>query len=268
MSVGAGPLTLPLSYRMLKHALKKADYVSYRDEGSKALIESKIDIDAPIYPDVAHSLGCQPISTTKMASEPRTRQGQLTIAVNPMPVYDKRYWYLPDDDKFQDYIEKVCLLCETILNDGNKLTLFSTQIRDENVIDDIMERLSKNSNISAWLPQISEAKCAEVSELMSTLNQADVIVATRFHATVLPLQLNKPTIGICYYRKAAELLDEFGMQDFHVDIDHFDAETLIQQYRAILPKRTDIQRKINSRFNQYRDLLNEQYGKILGLIQN
>lgn len=260
VSIGAGPLNLPLSFKMLSMALGKADYVSYRDEGSKELVESKIDIDAPVYPDVAHSLGYQSSESSRDQSD------EIVIAINPMPVYDKRYWYIPDEEKFLDYVNKVYALSLEVLSDGNKLVLFSTQTKDENVIDDLVELLEKHENYSKWQSQIEVVKCKEVDELMGTIDKSDLVVATRFHATVLPLQLSKPTVGICYYRKAAELLDEFGMSDFHVDIDNFDAATLISMYKNALPQRAPISEKISTRFAQYTDALEEQYTQIAKLV--
>ena len=57
VSVGAGPLTHPVSYWMFKRLLKYAAYVSYRDNGSKQLIERHIaDVNGFVYPDLANSL--------------------------------------------------------------------------------------------------------------------------------------------------------------------------------------------------------------------
>lgn len=61
VSVGAGPVLHSLSYFMFKKSLKHADYLSYRDQGSKSLIESNISkIRGDIYPDLAHSLKLNP----------------------------------------------------------------------------------------------------------------------------------------------------------------------------------------------------------------
>ena len=152
ISVGAGPLVLPLSFKMLNIALKKADYVSYRDQGSKSLVESKISIDAPVYPDIAHSLGIQAGKRIK------TPEDMLTVAINPMPVYDSRYWYVPNEAKFQAYVSKVTKLSITALQQGYKLDLFSTQTKDENVVDDIMTKLSKHADFNTWRTQIKISK--------------------------------------------------------------------------------------------------------------
>jgi polysaccharide pyruvyl transferase WcaK-like protein len=260
ISVGAGPLTLPLSFKMLNIALQKADYVSYRDEGSKALIEGKININASIYPDIAHSLGIKPTSKIIKENEP------LTIAINPMPVYDSRYWHEPNEEKFQGYITKTTELCMVILTQGHTLNLFSTQSKDEDVIDDIIAKLGKHIEFVQWEASIRISKNKQVSELIQTIDNADLVVATRFHATVLPLQLNKPVLGICYYRKAAELLDDVGLNNYHVNINDFTSQELIEKFNDLVDKRQHITKNIESNFNKYKASLDEQYSKIVPLI--
>lgn len=260
ISIGAGPLNLPLSYKMLSIALKKADYVSYRDEGSKELIESQIPINAPVFPDIAHGLCYQ------SQAESPSEKTKLTIAVNPMPVYDKRYWHHPDESKYNSYVNKVTQLCQQILQDGHALTLFSTQSKDENVIDDIVENLNNISELAKHQSNIHVAKHSQVSELMGLIDNSDIVVATRFHATVLPMQVGKPTLGICYYRKAAELLDEFGLSEYHVDIDNFDAETLIGKYQSLVKHRLEVAPNIARHHDGYREALEQQYKTVFSLV--
>lgn len=261
-SIGAGPLTRPLSYRMLRMALKRADFVSFRDQGSRELIRDRVGIDGPVYPDIAHSLRYEPAPARRPVEE-----SELTIAVNPMPVYDRRYWHLPDDVRYASYVHNLAGLCRVILQDGHRLVLFSTQKRDEDVIDDILEILGRENSDQDSQARTSIARSSEVPELMATLDQADIVVATRFHATVLPLQLGKPVLGICYYRKAAELLDDVGLGEFHVAIDSFDTPLLTGKLRNLIRRYQDGSIDLHPQLVRYRDELDEQYRIIATLLQ-
>tara|TARA_B100002003_G_scaffold182052_2_gene170273 strand:- start:15684 stop:17024 length:1341 start_codon:yes stop_codon:yes gene_type:complete len=253
LSIGAGPLTHPLSYWMLGRALKRADYLSLRDEGSQALIREKVGIEGAVFPDLAHSLyesGARPSRAE--------RSDRLRVAVNPMPVFDRRYWHHPDDTLYRDYVQKLARLCEHIVQEGAHLTLFSTQLKDEDVIDDVIEAMGV-----AAPPSIARSRT--VAELMETLSQSDCVVATRFHATVLPLQLGIPVLGICYYRKAAELLVDVGLGDYFVNIDDFDDETLRQKYKALTTRISSGSLTLSEEHSRYIQALDEQYRNIAAL---
>jgi len=261
-SIGAGPLTRPLSYRMLRMALKRADFVSFRDQGSRDLIRDKVGIDGPVYPDIAHSLHYEPAPARHS-----TEGSQLTIAVNPMPVYDRRYWHQPDDERYSAYVSNLAALCRVILQDGHRLRLFSTQKRDEDVIDDILEILAREDKSEDNRSRTDITCSSGVPELMATLDGADIVVATRFHATVLPLQLGKPVLGICYYRKAAELLDDVGLGEFHVAIDSFDGPQLTGKLRNLIRCYQDGSIDLHPQMARYRAELDEQYRIIATLLQ-
>lgn len=257
VSIGAGPLTHTLSYWMLRRALIKADYISFRDEGSQRLIRAKVGIDGPIYPDLAHSL-----VKNNSRPTPAPPTDKFRVAVNPMPVFDSRYWHHPDDDRYRNYVLKLARLCDNIVRGGANLTLFSTQLRDEAVIDDVIEAM-ESSDGAPMTPEIARSR--SVSELIDTLNNADCVVATRFHATVLPLQLGIPVLGICYYRKAVELLSDVGLGDFYVNIDDFEVETLLNKYFAMLEQLKAGSFKLSEKHSIYLQALDEQYRTIIAL---
>lgn len=259
ISVGAGPLSHPLSFFMLKLALRRADYLSFRDQGSLDLIHSRIGLKGHVYPDLAHSLGYPRRYSTADASKP------LTIAVNPMPVYDSRYWHQADNGKYCDYVRKVAELCREIEADGHRLALFSTQEKDENVITDVLSELTPSAGSEVDPERISVDRNRTVQELMDNLAQADLVVATRFHATVLPLQLGVPVLGICYYRKAAELLQDVGLGDYQVSIDKFEASELIRKYRELIERITQGNISLDEEMRRYRDALDQQYREIVRL---
>ncbi|WP_166264777.1 polysaccharide pyruvyl transferase family protein [Marinobacter caseinilyticus] len=261
ISVGAGPLDRPLSLWFLKWALRRADFVSVRDEGSRDLLHKKIGIAPNVFPDIAHSLQTEiPIFGHRDSAH------NLIVAVNPMPVYDSRYWYEADDRKFRAYVDKLSELCAAILTDGHELELFSTQSKDENVIDDIIDRLQTHAAYSDWSQRINVVRTTEVSQLMDTIGRADIVVATRFHGTVLPLQLGKPVLGVCYYRKAAELLDDVGLNEYWVDLDDFESPTLIRKYRSLLEDRHEKSLQLEQHMLRYSEKLATQYQAIKNLV--
>jgi hypothetical protein len=77
--------------------------------------------------------------------------------------------------------------------------------------------------------------------------------------------LNKPVVGICYYRKSSELLTEVGLGDFHVSIDDFTCDDLITKFTELMKIESDARKLIASIYGCYEDELEEQYENILNI---
>lgn len=263
VSVGAGPIYKRLSFFLLKHALKRADYISFRDEGSRRMIKQRIGIDGDVYPDIAHSLTPK---TPPHRSTETDREGR-TVAVNPMPVFDRRYWYHVDDEKYRRYVKALAEFCDRLLMHGEQVVLFNTQAKDENVIDDVHAELRSKPTYPEYEDRLKAAKSRELDELMSVLNDADVVVATRFHATVLPVQLGKPVMGVCYYRKAVEQLADIGMSDSYMNIEELDAARMFEKYRHLISNYRMYEDQVRDRADYYRAELEVQYQRIVDMLE-
>ncbi len=92
VSVGAGPLTGRTSLLLARGALKLAAYVSWRDAASRELVEGvRREWRGYVYPDLAFTL--RPDTGER-------RDTVRTIGINPMPVYDARYWPDANADRY------------------------------------------------------------------------------------------------------------------------------------------------------------------------
>lgn len=224
VSVGAGPLEGAASKRMIAWALRLADYVSFRDDGSRALIERVCGRTGPVYPDLAHSLET-PEPVARVASDVELRP-RPRIVINPMPIHDPRFWPVPDPVKYQAFVESIAALTRRLRDDGYPIQLFATQIADANVARDVLRAARGDAGRSSADDCLPVAIAGTVQELMDFLGQADLVVATRFHGILLGLLAGKPTVGICYYRKSRELLREAGQEECAFDIHTVTADQL------------------------------------------
>jgi polysaccharide pyruvyl transferase WcaK-like protein len=59
--------------------------------------------------------------------------------------------------------------------------------------------------------------------------KCDLVVATRFHANVLPLGMGVPTIGLNTYPQIYKLYDEIGLQEQCISPDGIDFESKLQE---------------------------------------
>lgn len=252
VSVGAGPLDGTLSKWMIARATGLADYVSFRDEGSRALVLAGCGRNGPVLPDVAHSLE---VPLPGVPQPQRRNEGAaLRIAINAMPVHDPRYWHAADPEKYRTYCRAIGTAARQLQVEGLEVSFFATQFPDAAVAHDAIAAGWGGAAVS---PPVDVP--ATVPELMQVLQRADLVLATRFHGILLALLAGRPTVGICYYRKSRELLAEAGAADFGFDIDDFDAERLVAAVRALRERRVAVAAAVAGRVGAHREALDGQY---------
>ncbi|MBL4898782.1 MAG: hypothetical protein COA42_22110 [Alteromonadaceae bacterium] len=244
---------------MIHAALRKADYISYRDCASKELIESdQPGFEGEVFPDLAFGLNFTPISKT-------TRRNKPLIGINPMPVYDYRYWNVRDDGQYHAYVAKLARLAERLISENYPVVFFPTMWRDDYVIIDILKEMDPKIR-----SKVEDSKlvnhCDEVSELTNLLQDIDIVVATRFHGTLLPLLVNTPVLGISYYRKNADLMNEFGQDDYHETLEECDVDRLYSKLMTLASNLQQTKADIFQKTKEYQDLTAKQWDRIIQLI--
>lgn len=253
VSKGAGPLDGALSKWMIARALGMADYLSFRDAGSRELIRSGCGFDGPVVADLANSLDLGWLEPQADPSPHAT--GGLRIFINAMPVYDPRYWHAADADKYRVYTTTIGEVTRTLQGMGHDVTFFATQFPDAAVARDVLDsRVAPDgaANVAIEVPPT-------VAELLALLNRADIVIATRFHGILMALLLGKPTVGICYYRKSREILAEAQMSDFAFDIDDIDSAAVVEAVRRLALSMDATQAVIRLRTSRLRARLDQQY---------
>lgn len=262
-SVGAGPLDEKTSHRLIHLALRKADFLSFRDKPSRILVDPDGRFNGKVFPDIAFAID---YPSQKRAPEGGDDYRPL-VAINAMAVYDARYWYIKDPARYQDYVEKLTQFVQDLDARGYRPMLFATQVKDRNVIKDILDGL-RNAGCEESFISTLYREHSSVDEMLSFLQSTDIVVPTRFHGTVLGLWAGKPTIGICYYRKAADLLGEFGQKRFAFDIDAVTVDELNAAVDDAWSNHAVISEKIEQQVVQYRNDLANQFTELGALLPN
>lgn len=259
VSIGAGPLTSPVSMLFVRLAMLAAHDVSFRDEASRELATcSWAGQDAKVSPDLAFSLPLDPPAEDAEAGRPR-------IGVNPMPVHDRRYWHEANDQAYSAYVERLTSFCAHLESAGYPWYFYATQPKDANVMADVATRL----RAQGWSAQDLDEKMfipQTVDELVSRIAQTEILVATRFHGVVLSLMAGRPALGVCYHRKTADVLDKIGLAGFHMHIDSLDAQALAAMLDKMEGQRIMLQKTVREQAQRYRIALDEQYDRLLALL--
>ena len=263
LSVGAGPLNSPLSRLLIKTSLSLATYRSFRDSGSKRLVE-KIGGkgENPIFPDLAHSLHLNGSSPRFYKNESRP-----LVGINPFPHYDYRYWPVGNPRAYSSYVNRLASFASWLIENGYRILFFATQIRaDPPVIEDIRSILEKNINLDLkellLVPSIRS-----LNDLISQLSMTDFVVATRFHAILISFLLNKPVLGIANHHKMINLMEAVGESEYILNIDGFDLSSLIERFTLLRSNREAVRDRIKSRITDFRRALDVQYEQVFSIFK-
>ncbi len=263
VSVGAGPLEARQSRLLVRCALWFADYLSLRDEPSRQLIAGTgSKCRGLVYPDLAHSLDMSAVAPRSTVTASRDA-GPRVIGINPMPMYDSRYWCEKDDTKYRAYLDRLTEFSAWLIEAGYEVFFFPTQPKDELVIDDISRALAEKGLQDGAYKKAGDS----VYTLMDIIQSADLIVATRFHGTVLSLLSGKPTLSVCYYRKTADLMKDMGQGQYALPLEDLSFDSLVSTFRQLHGNWSEAAEKIRARNREYVDKLDEQYGHIRELME-
>jgi len=259
LSVGAGPIKSRWSRVMGRAALLLADYASFRDVGSRQLMEwAGSGGDWRVYPDLAQSL---PVKRQSLRSD-----GQLpVVGINPMPVYDRRSWCEPDDARYERYVTELAKFASRLVEDGYPIFFFTTQPSDAPVIDDIVARFDPGLSHRHGVPDRRTSET--VQDAMRIFASADVIIPTRYHGTVLGLHAGRPVLGICYYRKTREVLESMGQGDYALDIDSISHDDPWQRFQRLVSRRFAEAETIARAGEELGIRLAEQYDSVLNILE-
>lgn len=255
VSVGAGPIQHPISRWLLKSAAGMAKYRSYRDEKSKAFMES-IGFDTRkdlVFPDIAFALPGAPI-----AGRQWTDGGTLTVGVGIMTYLGWRDADSRGAAIYDSYLEKMADFVLWLLDQNHSICILTGQAADMRAVDDLTSR------VAAARPSLPQARLLAAAsqslhDLMRQIEQTDFVVATRFHNVLCALKLGRPTIAIGYGLKHDALMAEMGLGRFYQHIETLDVGLLIEQFTTLLVDRQRCQQSIEATNAIFKKRLECQY---------
>jgi len=257
LSVGTGDLTTPLGRFFVDGALQAATYVSFRDDGSRALAGSSWAAQAaPIVPDLAYAL---PVTAT---APPRTGGDRASIAVSPIAYCDPRVWPVADAARYAEHVAAVADFVAGLGERGHRVVLFATDGPDERVVSDVVARLAERP--AAARERLTVRRLGEVAALMALYAEVDAVVASRLHGLILAHVAGRPALALSYERKVETLMRTMAQDDLCVPIDAFTAPLGLDRLAAILARRERLEAAIGGRTREFRAAVESQYDLVLG----
>jgi polysaccharide pyruvyl transferase WcaK-like protein len=255
LNVGAGPLTRPLSKFFVRQALLGADYVSLRDDKSRALVH-KIGFTGESweYPDNVYGLG---VATTN--GNPSERRAQSIVGFAPMPYPDPRdYLSAKDKTVYDKTIQKLAIFASSLINQSYEITIFGTDIGvDPLAIEHLRTALRFRHGVA--LSQCDINRSDTVPALLTTISEMDYVVTCRFHGVVFAHLLNKPVLAIAHHPKVTELMTHLELSSYCVDIGDFDPKVLSEKFASMVINAEEIRYRMTANLARNRQRLRSQF---------
>lgn len=262
VSVGAGPIRSSLSGFFLQMALRIAHYRSYRDVESHELLDRLFGFTRrdPVYPDLAFSL---PHDATRRGDP---REGKPAVGISPLSYYHpvKGPWPQQNRGIYETYLSKLRGLTTSVLDDGHRVVMFSSQIRnDRYAFDDLLEELAVDGGRKG--EDLLEAVPTEgLQHVLSQISSVDLVITSRLHGVILSYMLHKPVIALSYQQKIKSVMKQFGQLEYCLDIEEASLDLLQSRFRSLVANLPAVTEQITRQALLHRDQLDVQYDRLYG----
>jgi polysaccharide pyruvyl transferase WcaK-like protein len=241
LSVGAEPVRNPFTRKLFGWTVRLAADVSYRDDWSfQAMRNAGRRDPEPIAPDVAFA---HPATAAAIA------QPGL-VAVGVMAYYGRLDDPVRGANLRQDYIATLTKALVQLVDQGDRLLLLGGDRVDFDVAQEVKAAvLAARANQPAGTVVVRDVQ--RFDELVGLLAGAEVVVASRFHNLICALKVGRPVVSVGYAPKNARLMAELGLADYCQEIEHLDADRLLEQLRQARAQRHALAAAINEKTYGY-----------------
>lgn len=258
VSVGAGPMYHPMTKWLVRAALWLADYRSYRDLYSKRFID-KIGFNTTqdrVFPDLAFSL---PPAFFR-PSTAKKDQSKIVVALGVKEYHGKLgLVHRAGEAKHRAFIDKLAMFVDWLLQSDHAVRLLiGDTLYDTRVKEDLIALLEKRGLQRRDWDIINES-VRSLEDVLSELNETDIVVSARFHNVLLALMFNKPAISLSYHKKFESLMDSIGVASYCHDIDRLDVCELKEDVLRLEKEVAELRPLIKQRVEECRRALEEQY---------
>jgi len=222
VSVGAGPITNPLSREMFKRTGRLAKQRLYRDQDSYDFMK-RLGVDGPldgVVPDLAFLLPAP--GAEKAAGTP------LVIGVGMMTYHG----WSSSGGMYESYIDLHVKLIEWLIAEGHDVRMVIGQTpTDLTAAREVEKRLGRK-----FLTPRDE-QMSSIHDAMAAISETDMVIASRYHVQIAALKAGKPLISLSYGPKNDALMADVGLSEFAQNVDHADFEKLKHQINTMIAGR-------------------------------
>lgn len=257
LSVGTSSLS-PLSKLFIHWALKLADYRSYRDEVSKAMLANMpCTWNDMVYPDLAFSYTKNVAQTNRQQIKSRP-----LVGVSPIAYLSRYGWPERNGPAYESYVASLGEFIIELISRGYEILFFSTDPVDLKVIDELVNFISTHTTPDL-AAHIAQPNTLFLEDLMDQLDEVDIVVASRLHGIVLSHLLAKPVLAISYDRKVDTHMADMKMNDYCLNFCKIDTPSIIQKFEKLVSRAYIVSSQLKELVSARGLALQEQYDIVL-----
>ncbi len=224
VSVGLCDLESRRGKAFVRRALDAACYRSFRDERTRAAVES-FGVTGPneLVPDLAFSL--------RRDAKP-SNVSNATLRVGLSPVHSVT-WTSEDDPHHTAYLRELAGFGRALAEAGHEVVVFPSELKVDaplaaRLADEIRSGLAPEP-----ANRVLTASVDDLDSLLATLADLDIVVASRLHGLILSHVLARPTLAISYHHKVETHMREMGEDEFRVPLIGVEVDGLMQRFEAL-----------------------------------
>ncbi|MFU8832790.1 MAG: polysaccharide pyruvyl transferase family protein [Wenzhouxiangella sp.] len=258
-SAGSGRLRSALSRRLIYGALRRADYRSYRDQGSAVKAESLGLPDRNrCVPDIALGL---PLPRGRMRLP---AHAGTTVGLSPIAYGRQGIWPITLTEIHENYLHRLAAFMSGLTAQDLRVVVFTSSHMDRAVVDDLLEIVRGLPDTRTDLIEVAET--TSLGSLLEVLGTCDLVVASRLHGVILSHRLGIPTLAISHHRKVHVHMDEMGQAQFCLEIERLKEGDLEKRFKSMLSHADVLHDELCRIVDAARMPLDTQFDKLASLV--
>jgi polysaccharide pyruvyl transferase WcaK-like protein len=267
VSVGACKITSPISRMFFSIALRVCCYKSYRDTKSRAIAASILTrtTDDSVVPDLVFSM---PDSELPSAVEGirKMARGRLVVTLSPIAFSKPGNWPIQDRTLYDRYAQQMARTLSCLCRQGYFVIVACSSLGDdESVIPDLLGRLDDETRRSldgqVHFPPVNAWR-----DFVTVLRDADYLVASRLHGTILGFLTRTPVVAISFDPKVDWVMEDLHQTDYLLQIRDFTAEQVLNALDRIKVRRDSVAEQIISYRQGILSASAQQYDSLARLV--
>ena len=250
--VGLDRLSTRLSRKFAVSALNLASYVSFRDrETQRAMHDMGLRRKSIVCPDLAFGLSTGHMNTG--------RASQRFAVINPIA---QSTWSHATDLRHEDYLRELADAGAWLATQGLALRIVCSQWRMDSADTLRLQALLRQRQV----PEVAVCETATVSDYLTQVHGAEVVIAARLHGAILSLVAGSAVVALSPQPKVQHLMAEAGLADLCLPLHGFTAAQLIERTRDVLSRVDQVREHVAQTNETFRSRLDATFGDLLQLV--
>jgi polysaccharide pyruvyl transferase WcaK-like protein len=150
-----------------------------------------------------------------------------------------------------------------LIKEGYRVLFFTTDHPDTATLDDVRAMIPGRAAAGDVIQILPGSPEQSPDTLLEGISYADMTIASRLHGVILSHLNTTPVLALSFDPKVDAHMNATDQQDYCLNIDHLELETLIARFNALNRARKRERDRLRSAAVRFRAELDLQYDRIL-----